>query len=209
MDAYTTIQGPSQDEFIERRSRFIGKLRPVQTEEEAVAFINECKSTYWDASHNVYAYLLREGQIRRYSDDGEPQGTGGVPVLEVLQREGLVDVVCVVTRYFGGILLGAGGLIRAYSHGAKLAVDAAQRLYMCTCTELELRMGYDLYGKVSYLLPQYHARTLESDFGGEVCLRVLLRDDVLDSFQKALIEATAARVVSQVVDQRYDNLGKI
>ena len=209
MDAYTTIQGPSQDEFIERRSRFIGKLRPVQTEEEAVAFINECKSTYWDAAHNVYAYLLREGQIRRYSDDGEPQGTGGVAGLEVLQREGLVDVVCVVTRYFGGILLGAGGLIRAYSHGAKLAVDAAQRRVMSPCTELAMEMGYDFYGKVSHLLPQFGACTLASDFGALVCLRVLLKDSQVEGFEKALAEQTAARVVPQVLDRRYACLEKV
>ena len=206
MEEYTTIQGPAQAEFVERRSRFIGHLQPAATEEEAVAFINRCKSGYWDASHNVYAYLLREGQTRRYSDDGEPQGTGGVPVLEVLQREGLVDVVCVVTRYFGGILLGAGGLVRAYSHGAKLAVDASRRLVMSPCTELALEMGYDFYGKVSHLLPQFGARTLDSHFGAQVALRVLLKDGQVAGFEKALAELTAARVVPRVLDRRYASL---
>ena len=203
---YTTILGPARDEFTEKRSRFIGYAAPVTTEEQALAFIQEKRSRHWDANHNVYAYLLREGQTRRYSDDGEPQGTGGVPVLEVLQREGLVDVVCVVTRYFGGVLLGAGGLVRAYSHGAKLAVDAAQRLVMSPCTELSLEMGYDFYGKVSHLLPQFGARTLESDFGAQIALRVLLKDSRVAGFEKALAELTAARVVPRVLDSRYDCL---
>ena len=113
MMEYKTIRLREEAEFIERRSRFIGHACPVKTEEEAVAFINEMKAKYWDASHNVYAYCLREGQIKRYSDDGEPQGTAGIPVLDVLQKSGVVDTAVVVTRYFGGILLGAGGLVRA------------------------------------------------------------------------------------------------
>ena len=110
---YKTIRGFGTDEFVERKSRFIGSIQPVSTEEEAVAFIQSVKERHREANHNVYAYVLREGQIRRYSDDGEPQGTGGVPVLEVLLKEGLVDCCVVVTRYFGGVLLGAGGLVRA------------------------------------------------------------------------------------------------
>ena len=206
MERYVTVKSAAEAEFTERRSRFIGRVWPVESEEEAVARIAECRERHWDASHNVYAYLLRAGQTRRYSDDGEPQGTGGVPVLEVLSREGLVDVVCVVTRYFGGVLLGAGGLARAYSHGAKLAVEAAGRLELCECTELALEMGYDFYGKVSHLLPQFGAKALESDFGAQVRLRALLRDDRLAGFEKALAELTAARVVPRVVGRRFDSL---
>ena len=124
MKDYITLNQRAQDEFVERKSRFIGTATPVSTQEEAIAFIDEMRSKYWDATHNVYAYILRDG-TKRYSDDGEPQGTAGVPVLDVLQKEGLTDLCVVVTRYFGGILLGAGGLVRAYSHGAKIAVDAA------------------------------------------------------------------------------------
>ena len=112
---YKTIRNAAEDEFVEKRSRFIGHALPVTTEEEALAFIAEMKSKYWDASHNVYAYILREGGIQRFSDDGEPQGTAGIPTLDVLRKEGLTDLVVVVTRYFGGILLGGGGLVRAYS----------------------------------------------------------------------------------------------
>jgi len=130
MNEYRTIKYEADDSFVERRSRFIGYAKPVTTNEEAVAFINEIKAKHWDATHNVYAYVLRDGQIRRYSDDGEPQGTAGIPVLDVLLKENLTDLVVVVTRYFGGVLLGAGGLVRAYSHGAKIAVVAAKMINM-------------------------------------------------------------------------------
>lgn len=203
MAEYTTIAAEAADEFVERRSRFIGAVRPVTTEEEALAFINEKRAAHWDASHNVYAYLLREGQIQRYSDDGEPQGTAGVPVLEVLRKEGLTDIAVVVTRYFGGVLLGAGGLVRAYSHGAKLAVEAAQRLTMCECTELETECGYELYGKVSRLLPVHSAKVLDSDFGALVRLKVLLREEDCGAFTKALTEATAAQAVCKPVGRRW------
>ena len=191
MIEYTTVRSDASDEFTERRSRFIGYIRPARTEEEAVAFINEKKSVHWDAAHNVYAYILREGQTRRYSDD------------DVLQKEGLTDIVVVVTRYFGGILLGAGGLVRAYSHGAKLAVDAAERMTVSECTELALEFGYDLYGKISYILPKYHARTTFSDFGAVVRLQILLRDCDLPPFEKELTELTAAQVVPQAIEKRF------
>ncbi|MEM1485399.1 YigZ family protein [Oscillospiraceae bacterium PP1C4] len=203
MNEYTTIKAYASDEFVEHRSRFIGYIKPVTTEQEAVAFINEKREQHWNATHNVYAYILRDGQIRRYSDDGEPQGTAGIPVLDVLQKEGLVDVVAVVTRYFGGVLLGAGGLVRAYSHGVKLAVDAAQRMTMSECTELELEFGYELYGKISYILPKYFAQTIFSDFGVVVKLHLLLKDCYIAPFEKELAELTAAQVVPRVRDQRF------
>ena len=121
MDGYRTIRTAASAEFVEKKSRFIGHICPVTTQEEANEFIRQKKSEYWDATHNVYAYVLREGQTRRYSDDGEPQGTAGIPTLDVLLKEDLTDCVVVVTRYFGGTLLGTGGLVRAYSHGSKIA----------------------------------------------------------------------------------------
>ena len=204
MEEYTTIRAAASDEFVERRSRFIGYIAPVRTEEEATAFISEKKALHWDASHNVYAYILREGQTRRYSDDGEPQGTAGVPVLEVLQREGLVDVAAVVTRYFGGVLLGAGGLVRAYSHAAKLAVDAAERMVMSECAELSAMFSYDQYGRIERLLAKYGARTLGSDFAADVTLRVLMKANRVEAFQRDLAELTAGRVTACVEDRRYD-----
>ena len=202
MTEYYIPTQAGEAELVEKRSRFIGHVWRVESEEEARARIEEMKKRYYDARHNCWCYLLREGPVR-YSDDGEPQGTGGVPVLEVLQREGLTDLVCVVTRYFGGVLLGAGGLVRAYSHGAKLAVDAAERMTMSECTELALEFGYDLYGKISYLLPQFHAQTTFSDFGAVVRLQVLVKDCFVPSFEKALAEGTSALVTPRAVDRRY------
>ena len=124
MTEYTIPAGAGESEYVEKRSRFLGHLRPVKSEEEARAFVAEMKKTYYDARHNCWCYLLKDGP-ERYSDDGEPQGTAGIPMLEVFRREGVTDLVCVVTRYFGGVLLGAGGLFRAYTKSAKDALDAA------------------------------------------------------------------------------------
>ena len=152
---YTTIYEEAQASFTEKKSEFIGHIAPVSTADEAVAFINRIKAENRKARHNVYAYVLREGNVSRYSDDGEPQGTGGVPVLDVINKSGLTDVCVVVTRYFGGILLGASGLTRAYSQGCSMAVNAARKMKMCECSRISFSCDYTLYGKVSYALPEY------------------------------------------------------
>lgn len=202
---YRTIAGPAQDEFTERRSRFIGRIAPVVTEQEAQAYIDSIKTQHWDATHNVYAYILRDG-AQRYSDDGEPQGTAGVPVLEVLRKEQLFDVVAVVTRYFGGILLGAGGLVRAYSHGVKLAVDAATPKIMSECTELLLEFGYDFYGKFQHMLQHYRFVLLGSDFGAQVQIRLLLRDCDLETLQKEITELSSGTVIPKETGKRWDEI---
>jgi len=204
MQEYKTIREYAFDEFIEKRSRFIGYIKPAATEHQALEFINEIKARHWDATHNVYAYVLREGQIKRYSDDGEPQGTAGMPVLDVLQKEGIVDAAIVVTRYFGGIMLGAGGLVRAYSAAAKIAVDAAEVMTMSPCTVLKLEFDYSLYGKISYIFPRYCIVTLSSDFGAAVMLTILIKDDFLASFNKELTELTANTVVPYEVEKRFE-----
>ena len=162
------------------------------------------REQYWDATHNVYAYIIRDGATR-FSDDGEPGGTAGMPVLQVLQREELYNVTCVVTRYFGGILLGAGGLVRAYSHGAKIAVDAASRKLMTTCVLLEMQMDYSFYGKVNYLLPNYVCRVEDTDFGAVVSMKVLFKKDESERFIKEVTELSAALIVPQVVEERFDH----
>jgi len=198
---YVTIADYATDEFVERKSRFIGHIMPVKTEEEALGFLAKIRAENREARHNVFAYILRDLGIKRMSDDGEPQGTGGVPVLEVLEREGLTDVCVVVTRYFGGILLGTGGLVRAYSHGAKIAVDAARKMHMNPCTILTMQFGYDWYGKIGYILPQYNAQTLESDFGAEVSMKIMMTSDKVPAFLKDVQELSSAQVVPKIVEE--------
>ena len=203
MESYRTVAARASDEFVERRSRFIGHARPVQTEEEAVAFIQELKSKHWDANHNVYAYILRAGNISRYSDDGEPQGTAGVPVLEVIRKSGVCDVAVVVTRYFGGILLGAGGLVRAYSHGAKLALDAAGIITMRLCAVCRCRCDYNQYGRVSAVVAGEGGKIQDTEFTDSVTLHFLLPQEDVPRLQKLLLDATSGSVNLQVCDTLF------
>ena len=195
---YFTVSGPAEDSFTEKKSEFIGYIAPVSTNDEAVEFINSIKARHRKAKHNVYAYILRKDNISRYSDDGEPQGTAGVPVLDVLQKRGLTDVCVVVTRYFGGILLGGGGLVRAYSHAASLACDAAHTMNMCLCHRLKITSDYGMYGKISYVLPNFETITVSSDFSDDVTLEILVLSEKLDALNKELIEITNASV--KIVD---------
>ncbi len=187
---YFTIERPASSSFTEKKSEFIGYIAPVKTNDEAVAFINQIKAMHRKARHNVYAYILREDNISRYSDDGEPQGTAGIPVLEVLQKRGLTDVCLVVTRYFGGILLGGGGLLRAYSHAASIACDAAHIMDMRLCRRLKIETDYNLYGKISYILPNFNIITVNSDFADTVTLEILVMSERLDALKKELTEVT-------------------
>ncbi len=195
---YFTVSEPAEDSFTEKKSEFIGYIAPVSTNDEAVEFINSIKARHRKAKHNVYAYILRKDNISRYSDDAEPQGTAGVPVLDVLQKRGLTDVCVVVTRYFGGILLGGGGLVRAYSHAASLACDAAHTMNMCLCHRLKITSDYGMYGKISYVLPNFETITVSSDFSDDVTLEILVLSEKLDALNKELIEITNASV--EIVD---------
>ena len=188
---YRTIMRVASDEFTEKRSRFIGHIAPVTSEEEAQAFVAAKKKEYWDAKHNVWAYVLREGGLRRFSDDGEPQGTAGMPVLDVLQKEGLTDCVVVVTRYFGGILLGGGGLVRAYSHGARLAVDAGVRCDMRLSARLQVVCDYAQYGWVAPLIAAAGGTVDDTAFTDEVTIQFHLPFADIPALQKQLTEQSA------------------
>ena len=206
---YFTIADPAETSFTEKRSEFIGFLSPVLTNDEAVDFINSVKAGHRKAKHHVYAYILRDSNITRYSDDGEPQGTAGVPVLEVLQKRGLTDVCCVVVRYFGGILLGGGGLVRAYSHSASLTCDAAQIRHMCESTPLTLQMDYTLYGKVTNVLPKYGVLERNSDFGTDVMLELTVRNEVLGALQAELTELSAGRIGMETGAPGYADFSQV
>jgi uncharacterized YigZ family protein len=203
MTPYTTVKKTAAAELVQKRSRFIGVIAPVKTPEEAAAFVANQKQRHFDARHTVWAYRLRAGE-ERCSDDGEPQGTAGQPVLEVVRREGLTDVCVAVTRYFGGILLGAGGLVRAYSSCASLAVANAEPAHMQPCTVFALRMAYAQYGLIQSLLEKSGARVLESDFLEEIMLRVLVADAKSEEFLYSIAQASAATIVPQVCGRVFD-----
>ena len=201
--SYRTVKGPAEGEFTERKSRFIGAIAPVKTEEEAQAFLQEVRTRHREARHNCFAYVLRDNNIRRFSDDGEPQGTAGKPILEVLLREELTDVAVVVTRYFGGILLGTGGLYRAYTEGCRLAVEAAEKLMMHPAAELTIPMDYAFYGKLQYLLPDYKTVILDTDFGEEVTQKLMIPSVRLPALLRDITEASAGTVHPKVTGERF------
>ena len=206
---YLTISKPAEASFIEKRSEFIGYIAPVSTNEEAVDFVNLIRSKHRKARHNVYAYILRSDNISRYSDDGEPQGTAGMPVLDVLRKRGLTDVCIVVTRYFGGILLGGGGLVRAYSHSASLACDAAQIMDMRLCHRLTIACDYGLYGKISYALPNFDTITVSSDFADSVTLEILVLSEKLDALFKELTEITGGAAVITDLGEQFEDFSGV
>ena len=200
---YKTVLENASDEFVEKRSRFIGYCKPVKTEQEAIDFINEKRSEHWNATHNVYSYSLREGNIKRYSDDGEPSGTAGMPVLDVIVKNEIFDVVVVVTRYFGGVLLGTGGLVRAYSHGSKIAVEAAKPVIMQNCLVCEARCAYNQYGKVSSLIIGVGAAVDDTVYESDVLVKFHIKPDLLGTLNKKLADATSGEVTVEQKDEQY------
>ena len=193
-EAYLTVGEQAAAEFVESRSRFIGTICPVTTEAQALDFIAAMKKQYWDARHNVYAYVLRDERISRSTDDGEPQGTAGAPVLEVLQKRGLTDCVIVVTRYFGGILLGTGGLVRAYSKSAALAVESAGILERRLCSVGEVSCDYAAYGRVQPLVADFGGVLDDTVFEDTVTLRFHIPREREGTFQKQLTEISAGQL---------------
>jgi uncharacterized YigZ family protein len=201
---YTTLKQEGEAEFTEKKSVFIGHAAPVKTEEEAIAFVKNYKHIYADARHNVWAYLLKDVGLMRYSDDGEPQGTAGVPVLDVIRKNNVTDAVIVVTRYFGGILLGAGGLVRAYSHTAKLALDAAQVVTYEQYTQVELECSYSDYQRYLAELPRFGAIVDDTQFSDRVRMLFCVKDTVLESLSVRVRELSNGGDSIKVVGHRFD-----
>lgn len=199
---YKTVLQYGESTHIVKKSRFIGYAMPVSTQDEALEFINTIKQKHKDARHNVSAYLLRTGE-KRYSDDGEPQGTAGVPTLEVIEKQGLCDVCIVVTRYFGGILLGTGGLVRAYSQAASQSLEAAQIVTMTKSRLLEVELDYTLYGKVNYILPTFTNKLIDSSFEDLVRLKVAIKSDEADKFVANITELSAGKSVPKELEEKY------
>lgn len=203
MTEYIVPYQDAESEFTEKRSRFITHLYKVETEAEARARIEEMKKKYYDARHNCWCYLLQEGGVVRYSDDGEPQGTAGQPMLNVFQRENVENVVCIVTRYFGGILLGAGGLTRAYAKAAKDALDAAGKARMQPFSVLLLECPYPMFKRIKLLIEGHEGRIESSDYGAAVTLTFLLPVQKTADFSTALTELSGGQMSAEEVEQRF------
>jgi len=191
-----------EDVFIEKKSRFIGRVWPVESEEEALEKIQTMKKQHYDATHNCWAYIIKDGAVR-FSDDGEPGGTAGMPMLQVLQREGLFNVVCVVTRYFGGILLGAGGLVRAYTKGAKIAVDAAGRSMKRVWSVLYVPCPYTYFERVKLEVDAFGGLIRTTDFGSEVELEILMPEAQAQPFLDRLTDMSAGNIDGMIIAQEY------
>ncbi len=203
-DRYTTVRREAHVEFEEKRSLFIGHAIHVDNEDEALDFIKQIKKEYSDATHNCFAYLLNGGITARYSDDGEPQGTAGVPMLETIRKSGVSDVCIVVTRYFGGILLGAGGLVRAYSHSAAIAIEGAEVVNYEPYSIYELRCGYSEYQKYSNVLSSASAVIDDTEFAADVRVRFAIKRADEEPLLKRISETGFGRDVPVYVGERFD-----
>lgn len=207
MDKYVTVLGEAVAEYTEKRSKFIATVRHCETEEEALEFLDEMRSRYWDARHNVFAYSIK-GQ-GRFSDDGEPHGTAGKPVFDVINGEGVTDLAVVVTRYFGGVLLGTGGLVRAYSKSAKDALENAKKAEMIPCMVFETVCEYTDHGKLLNLIEAQGGIIEQSNFTDKVVLRYSLRDGDTDPYMKKLSETFSARLKAEEIGRKTVPFEKI
>lgn len=185
-ERYKTISARVTAEIEEKKSRFIANLAPVQTEEQAVELIQELRSEHRMARHTVYAYVLREGNRVRYSDDGEPSKTAGLPVLGVLQHEGLYDVIAIVTRYFGGTLLGTGGLVRAYTQATQAALEQARILVYARCVKVDVSLPYALYDRLNHHVQKEKIEVFSSRFTEDVALQLVVKESQLEVFLRDL-----------------------
>lgn len=190
-------------EFVEKRSRFIGQVWPVESEKQARERIAETKSKYYDARHNCWCYAIRDGGIVRYADDGEPQGTAGQPMLEVFRRVGIENVLCVVTRYFGGILLGTGGLTRAYAHTAKLALDAAGIAEMRLWTCMDIISPYSLFERIKNEVESLDGIIENTSYGADVTVSALFPEQMAAAFEKRLTDMTSGTVNGIITGEKY------
>lgn len=210
---YKTVLNNAVTEFEEKKSRFITNVKPVSSEEGAVEFINEIKTRHWNATHNVYAYsIIGDSPIQRYSDDGEPSGTAGMPALEVIRRMGVQNAAVVVTRYFGGTLLGASGLIRAYSRGASLGLEAAEVVTRKLCVNVNIMLEYTLFGKLQNMLMTNNNIIKDTQYGQDVEITVLVEDGREETLIRGVIENTNDRAIIGCGEKEYitiDSEGKL
>ena len=201
---YKTVLNKATTEIEEKKSRFIANIKPVTHEEEAIEFINGLKAKYWNASHNVYAYYIGgDNIIQRFSDDGEPSGTAGIPVLEVIKRMELQDLVVVVTRYFGGILLGAAGLVRAYGKSASSGINAADIITKRLCELVNIVIDYSAFGKIQNQVINYGYKIKNVEYTQDVEMSVLVPIDDMEMFLESINDATNGNVLIDTGEKEY------
>ena len=204
LQTYRVLLEGGEGEIIEKKSRFIATVRRVENEEEAVAFVEEMKKKYWDARHNCSAFVIgSRGELTRCSDDGEPSGTAGRPMLEVLLGEGIRNIAVVVTRYFGGVLLGTGGLVRAYTQAVKAGLENCSIGAMVHGYEILLNTDYNGIGKVLYLLGQHGVEPIDSDYGVDVTLQIRIPSELAEGLKKEFVEATSGKIGWEILEELY------
>lgn len=199
--SYKTVSDGAQTVYIDKKSKFIANVKPVETEEDALEFLAQIKKQYSDASHNVYAYIIDENNITRYSDDGEPGGTAGMPVLDTIRKEGLVDVIVVVTRYFGGTLLGTGGLVRAYTASAKSGLTEAGIVTMTLCNTVEIKADYTLVGRIQYKISSENYILEDTAYGDYVTFKICCRIGDTERFLEDMVDLTDGRIEYSVSEE--------
>ena len=210
MEEYFIVERAGQGEVIEKKSRFIAHVLPVQTEEEALMYIEKIKKEHWDARHNCYAFIIgRNSEIQRFSDDGEPQGTAGKPILEVLVNGNIRNTLIIVTRNFGGTLLGTGGLVRAYGQSAKVGIQNALVMRVCEGVSFDLRCDYNSIGKIKYIMGQMNI-SAEEEYGEDVNLHINMKKSDLKNFQNQVVDATSGKAVwGEIEETQYkENIEK-
>ncbi len=195
MEEYFVVEEAGQGEIVEKKSRFIAHALPVQNEKEALDYIEAIKKEYWDARHNCYAFVIgRNNEVQRFSDDGEPQGTAGKPILEVLLNGNIHNTLIVVTRYFGGTLLGTGGLVRAYGLSAKAGLNHSKVMYVCAGVGFQLTCDYNNIGKIKYIMSQMNI-TAEEEYGADVILKIKMKKSNFENFKSQIVDVTSGKAL--------------
>ena len=202
MEDYLVPRGVGRAEYIEKKSRFLGGVYPVTSEQEAKEILERVRKQHYDARHNCWCYILKSGQ-KRYSDDGEPQGTAGQPMLNVFEREGVVDVLCIVTRYFGGILLGAGGLCRAYTKAAKDALDAAGISKMQPWLRQQITVSYALFERAKLLIAAQEGTVEDAQYGADILITYRIPEGADERLRTALREASSGSVIPSLLEEIF------
>ena len=201
--SYRTVVGEGSGEYVEKRSKFIANAYHVESEEEALAIIEETRKKYWDARHCVYAYVIRNNNIARFSDDGEPSKSAGAPIMDILSREGLYDCLITVVRYFGGVLLGVGGLVRAYSVSAKSAIEDAGTVFMEPCSVFGVMVSYSDWGKLQNIVRTDNAQITKSEFSENVYAEITVKSELSEKLRADINEIFNASLELSLICEEY------